>query len=994
MRKQFLAMMTTFLMIACALAVMPTGMSAPTGPTSRANINEAEPNDNFTQAQLVHVGDVVTGTTGMLAQYPVDVYKVTMVAGKILEVAVHTDSGGFNDKVVRLDIYDRWITSDPKATAIAWSHSGFPWESITCLAKYDDVMYIMIIPWKGAAISYTMTVNSLTPTPVSDGSFISDSVSNNTNNPADWFVQTLTGGQTSNEVGNATLSYNPQNTKFDLYIRDLMPNSWTWWYNFSWWGAFFGASHTEEAEGAASYTGAYYWDVQAWNGTGAYTMAVKKKTSASDGDNTPATATEVKRLPGETQAKFTSTIDMAYDHYDFYKIHLKKGQGITATMFLQNPWTLAIYRTSILYYNTTGNRWDSWSSWTNIKDPNIVTGQAQSFLNPAPYEGDYYIQVMAQVPIHPSNHSNLADWHINKAIAKYQLVVDLPMDELHAPYVKSDAPKEVTVVEDTPNTDLKMSKVFGDVDIGDATLQDGLLYSTAGTYDHIKISISNDTDGTVTITPEKDWNGGTTVVFVGTDLYGLQNHTNVTVTVTPVNDPPKLSGGIAEVLHDYTVKEGTVNQSNNNAVLVDKNSDPWTYKGFTDPDLVYGDQLTFTVVSNSTANAYVPVTINNANNYITVKYDGAKVSHPTGDTSKYTVPIVIKATDQSNEAVSHMYNVTIEQNPPDIACAETVVTMQEGGNTTQNLADVCKASTGHKLTFEFLGGNSQNLTVKVDAQGNVKFTALGDYTNANGENLNFKAFMTSPWQKTVYFTLNVVIQNVNDPPQIRNPQPDPQIAINIPEGGSKDFSAQVYDVDNSLLDIRYTWYVDNVAVASGQNTFRYQPDFAAAEVAGGTHTVRITARDGSGGEASFNWTVNVDDTNRKPTARITTPQNNTQFDPDKTINFIAEANDPDGDAVTLTWFENGAQIHAFQSPNPMPSNGTIDSWSKKFKAGTTHVIEVVVKDVPGGLESRYYLTIVIKPAAGKGGIIPGFEMVIAVLAVVGVAVAVSYRRKE
>ena len=948
--------MVTVIIMICAL-VIPHFIAAQPNPRaiSRTVLMEIEPNDNFSTAQTVQPGNVLNGTTGMLANYPIDVFKVKMIAGQVLYVAVHTDSTGYNDKVVRLDIYDMWME-----THVAWSHSGFPWEAITCLAKYDDWYYIMIIPWKGTNINYTMMVNSSVPPTVQDGSIVTGTVSNNTNHPADWYSMFLNGGQTSNDVGNGTLSgSNPPDLKFDLYFRDLVPNSWTWLYNFSWWGAFFGHTNTEEAEGAASYTGTYYWDVHAWSGTGPYTLTIRKKIAPSDGDNSPAMATEIKRQPGQTQAKFTGTVDMAYDHYDFYKIHLKKGQGMTATMFLQNPWTLAIYRCSILYWNATTNRWDSLSSWTNIKDPNIVTGQAQAYLSPAPFDGDYYIQVMAQVPLHPSNHSNLADWHINKAIAKYQLVVDLPMDELHAPFVKSDAPKTVSMVEDTPNTAFLLSNVFGDQDIGDPDLQDGLRYSTTGIHDHIKISISNDTNGTVTITPEKDWNGQTTATFVAMDLYGLQNQTDIAVPVMPVNDPPRLTSSIAEVLPDFVVKEGTVNQSNNNAVLVDKNSDPWTYKGFTDPDLVYGDQLTFSVVSNSTWNAYIPTEISTQNNYVTVRYDAAKVAHPTGDTAYYEVPVTIMAKDQSGESLTYTYNVTIEQNPPDIICGETTISLWESSTTSVNLNDICRASTGHKLTFEYLGSNSRNLTVKLDGNGILEIRSqTGEPCEKMVEMLNFKAYMTTPWQKTVYFTMNVVLKNIDGPPSLRNPQPDPQIAIYVPEGGSKNFSITPPSspcVDP--IDIQYFWYVDGILFAKGSPKFNYSPDYESA----GAHDIKIVVRDGRGGEMAFNWTVNVDNTNRKPSARITTPQNNTQFDYGTLVNFIAEANDPDGDAVTLTWFENGAQIHAFQGPNPMSSNGTIDSWSKKFKAGTTHVIELVVKNVPGGLERRYYLTIVIKP---------------------------------
>jgi len=914
---------------------------------------ETEPNDNFTTANVLLPGDEVNGTTGMLSPHPIDVFKVRMQSGKILSVSVHSNSTGYNDLVLRLEIYDKWAL-----TPVAYSHSGFPWESTTLLAFYDDWYYIMLIPWKGTSISYTMHVNSTTAPEVFDKTSLLGELSNCTDHPADWYSMLLNGGQTSNDVGNATLSFDTQSVHFDLYFRDMVANSWSWWYNFSWWGDTYGGSggKVQEVENAATYTGTYYWDVQAWTGTGPYSLTIRKKSAPSDGDNTPSMATAITRVPGQTKASYIGTVDMAYDHYDYYKIHLKKGQSLNATMTMLDPWTLAIYRITILSWNTTGDNLDALSSWTNIKDPNIVTGQARAVLDPAPKDDDYYIQVLAQMPLHPSNHSNLADWHVNKAVGKYQLDVDLPKDVLHAPSIKSGAPTQVNVTEDTTNSDLKLSSVFTDQDIGDPDLQDALSYSCAGTYDHFQIKLSNDTNGTITITPETDWNGQAAVTFTATDLYGLQNSAKIMVRVDYVNDPPMLAGGITGLLHDFTVKEGTVNQSNNNVVLVDKSSDPWTYTGYTDPDLPYGDQLTYTIVSNSTINANVATEISEQNNYITVKYQGAKVFNPTGDTSKYEVPITIKATDLAGESVSYTYNVTVDQNPPEITCADTVIDVNEGNSTTANLADICKASTGHRLTFEFLGGNSQNLSVKVDAQGNAKFTALGDYFNINGENLNFKAYMTAPWQKTVYFSMNVVIRNEGrEFPDIYNPQPDPAIAININEGASKDFSASVKNFDNSPMDLRYTWHVDNIAVASGTNNFRYQPDYDAAAVNDGKHTVKMTVRDGSGGEASITWAVKVDNTNRKPTLRITTPQNNSQFDPGRSINFIAEATDPDGDPITIKWLENGQEIHASQS-----ENGTIlDSWSKKFNSGTTHVIEVIVKD-SGGLTSYYYFTIDVK----------------------------------
>ena len=104
--------------------------------------------------------------------------------------------------------------------------------------------------------------------------------------------------------------------------------------------------------------------------------------------------------------------------------------------------------------------------------------------------------------------------------------------------------------------------------------------------------------------------------------------------------------------------------------------------------------------------------------------------------------------------------------------------------------------------------------------------------------------------------------------------------------------------------------------------------------------------------------------------------------------FIAEANDPDGDPVTLIWLENGKEIERSQITN----GSGIHDWEKKFKPGSTHVIELVVKD-DKDLESRYYLTIVIKPEKTDNTGVPGFEVAILIAAMV-IALAVVVRRRD
>lgn len=118
---------------------------------------ELEPNDNFTMAKQLANGEVIDGSTGLTVQNPIDVYRMQVNAGEVIEAALTTNSSGFNDKVVHLELYDKHMDR-----RIAWSASGHPTESLSALAQYSDWYYLMIIPWKGRSIDVLSPSSSVT----------------------------------------------------------------------------------------------------------------------------------------------------------------------------------------------------------------------------------------------------------------------------------------------------------------------------------------------------------------------------------------------------------------------------------------------------------------------------------------------------------------------------------------------------------------------------------------------------------------------------------------------------------------------------------------------------------------------------------------------------------------------------------------------------------------------------------------------------------------
>ncbi len=143
----------------------------------------------------------------------------------------------------------------------------------------------------------------------------------------------------------------------------------------------------------------------------------------------------------------------------------------------------------------------------------------------------------------------------------------------HGPEINNSIP-DFTIPEDGyDNSSIKLYHWFKDIN------GDELLFRCKG-QDNIDVTIFQE-NGTVILVPMANWNGQETLTFYASDD-DSQISDDVTVTVTPLNDPP----GPAEILapkDEYEVKSGT----------------PITFKAqCEDVDLKYGDVLMFKWISN------------------------------------------------------------------------------------------------------------------------------------------------------------------------------------------------------------------------------------------------------------------------------------------------------------------------------------------------------------------------------------------------------------
>lgn len=131
-----------------------------------------------------------------------------------------------------------------------------------------------------------------------------------------------------------------------------------------------------------------------------------------------------------------------------------------------------------------------------------------------------------------SGCGNIANKTSNLTTAKLKIV-----HQNHAPELSTNGTqlqeKGLAWNEDTVDGRLNLKVAFDDVDTTYAG--DTLTYANSGQK---SIGVKIGTDGKVTMTPEKDWNGKETIKFTATDAKGAKKELRVECEVLAVNDLP------------------------------------------------------------------------------------------------------------------------------------------------------------------------------------------------------------------------------------------------------------------------------------------------------------------------------------------------------------------------------------------------------------------------------------------------------------------------
>ena len=987
-------------LLASSLGLAPFSTA---GAFARANSlegpdNDGSDNDDFSCAQEIANDTFLDGTTGLGDAHRIDIYVLKNVpAGKVINASLQVTNfnGPPYNQAIQLEGWNKFHMEH-----LAWSNREDqpvrrPWEAISFLCVVTGDYYISLKPIAGAGtMNYTLHVRSFDPPDITAkigiggnfGTTIPGQVSSEKWYPLQWYKFQLDGennGFNQFFYANLTIPGAPDERLLaDLYVRNLEPETFTYWLNHSWWLDSF--VQYEEAHAAACGPGKnwYYLTVQAYNSTDRSENFELRTTTTlleSDGDNNPRTATAVTCSGGNLTVRETGFVARGPDMFDWYKAYLHKGDDLRANLTLLEK-SLAIFRLSIYRDNLTSAYpepgYDLMSSWTN-KPAETVLNRVSALTTDVMQEGWYYIGVIAQIGLVPSNVSLLADWLLQSAWARYQLDITMP-DHTSAPFV-SNPLSEVSMDEDTAFSNLRLlddgqnGGLFSNMDLskewGDK------LNFTATSDPQLSVSIGEDAESTVALSTGENWNGDAAVTFTAADLYGHRASHRVTVHVVPTNDAPNVKAR----LPDFSVTEGATNATMTGIDL---------YACFSDPDLSpFGDDsLVFTIDNGS-----FPAVI--SGNRLSF---GEAPDYPGCENT--TVTVAVAAADRASLTVSDTLVITVidrepggpghEPEMPRFDAGNASFVLEEGMPYVLDLNELFSDPQGLPLEFAYLGGASPDIAVELKPNGTVSLTIPPTHASSV-ETLRFQATSSSGKSVTGEISLRIINQNL--PPAFvpGSIVPDPSVEIRVSEGRPASFGFNATDPDSGPAALSCRWYVDDIRAVNATGwTYTWTPSYEQS----GLHVVKAELNDGLA-IVQVRWSLFVVDVNRRPVITSSWHDALTAARPGSIVTFGAMASDPDGDQLEFTWsLPNGTILKI---------DLALTSTCRVVASGENLTLLLRVSDGKGG-EATCTLTVAVEktsikppiPATDVGPNLCPIAVILAVVAAGSIAAVFFLRRKR
>jgi hypothetical protein len=909
------------LMVFSGLCCIHVGAPAKAA-SGRALVNDTEPNDSYAQAQPIVFGDVVKGHMDIINDNK-DVYKVHIDNGTVINISVIQTQ--YNPSVpADYDVNVEFIAPGPIHSLVRRESNLQPLETISGLAiETGDYFVWLYLGVNSKPVNYTMNIMNQTPAQIGRVidyiGHLDASMTLAGTNPNVWFKLTVPptkGIQVTLQV--------PKGSDFDMFALDewaRLPFYYPGHRNPLWLNASTDNSSAGNYEflKATAWEGQYFLRIKAWPGSvGNYKMTlIDYDPVETDNNNVP---TQAKVIDKKTLVK--DNLQMSFDHFDWYKVFLPKGQKMNLTMTLLTS-TYDIYNMSLYDQNLnllTGV-FDT-ESGNTYNDTNHVNSKCiiKNFTSTLPQY--YYILAMAV-----RNIDQLEQESFRPLNSDYTLFFDLP--DKGPTNTLDVAP--ISFNEDTTYSSLDISKVFSD------TEGDPLTYSFSPSYlPNMTISIA--TNGSVTMKPVKDWNSGAEklpITFKATDAWANTGTpfatVSTTVQVKPVDDGPSSTGTLPFV-------------SLNETETVQMPGSLNTY--FKDID---DDSFNFTV----TGNGSVPVKIDDTEGSVTVgPVDGWFGS----------MDVNITAHDSGGLTAWQILNITVVHKnhaPEIIGNAERSLTMKEDQTDGQVLVtpwftDKDLVYAKDHLVFSLGDPMPTNLMATIES-GLIKLVPLADWS---GQDVLWVVAKDDA-KKEVRVKLTITVTSVNDPPKIITVLP----AIREPtikEGSNLTFKVVLVKDPEMNETMTYAWTVEGNIQTDTTSTLDFQTDYDpnSAMPSAGIYHIKVVVSDGQYTD-SYQWNLTVQDINAPPVnVKILSPTAGQSFHEGSSITFKADnVTDIEGDPITWVWKDNvtGAvvgtgkvvKVNNLKKGPHMITLDVSDGTNHVYKNVTVIITKKIKKNTPG-----------------------------------------------